>query len=311
MKCRYSFPVFGLLRLAGNAPIVTPDRRVEFTLGKDQVVTGISVTVDAGGPENWPTIRPSSRPGVKADFNLNEPRYAEITLDLRVLEGFLALYGLERIDFEAASAEWLPESEEESAQLKILSFSRGLEAIDARNLEPLPLDLVARAVLASSRAHHLEVPLCFYRKGFRDLRERRFIEAFYHFYFMIETLYAQGRSGTKEVKKVLKRSEKLCATIAQALQAEQGNAMTQELHFAFEQKYLGRSVYQVIDHFVELRGLLHHHAARKQGIWHPERHSDYEIDARVIGRVAMELAFALSAPFVLAGDIAVSFPKRP
>jgi hypothetical protein len=154
--------------------------------------------------------------------------------------------------------------------------------------------------------HALEVPLSFCRKGLWDLKERRFIEAFYDFYFMLETLFAQGHSRTKVVKELFKGSPTLRAAVERALNAYEREPKTAELKRAFRQKYHRRSVDQVIDHLVNLRGFLHHHSLGTPGIWHPEGHSEYEIDALVIGRVAFELGFALAAPYVLTPDIAVS-----
>lgn len=311
MKCRYSFPISGSLRLADKVPIVAPDREVEFTVGREGVVTAVSVTVNAGGAESWPTIRPGRQPGVRADFNLNEPRYDEITADLRVLEGLLAFYGLERIDFESRSVKWLPENGEESRQLAILSFSSEFEPLGARMMEPAPIDFLARAVLVASRARDLEIPLSFFRKGMTDVGGRRFIDAFYEFYFMMETLFAQGRSRSKAVKSTFRGSPLLRAAIERTLQVMESEPRTKSLEQAFMQKYRGRSVDQAIDHFVELRGHLHHHFSRNPRAWHPERHADYEIDALVAFRVAGELALALAAPYLQSGNIAVSVQEGP
>jgi hypothetical protein len=64
-----------------------------------------------------------------------------------------------------------------------------------------PFDLLARSVLAGNAAYEIEMPLSFFRHGLIDLRDRQYIEAIYDFYFVLDTMCAEGTFKARDQKK--------------------------------------------------------------------------------------------------------------
>jgi hypothetical protein len=300
MKCRYLFPVVSKIRLSQPIRMGFPGTTVELKLSDTGMVNLLSVTVDAADPATWPSIQPSREPGIRWSLDTGGAASDEVMANVHTLESLLALFGLESVIFHAASLQWVPETPEESTTLAMTAFALNSQPVPDSEYELIPPDLMARAIAAAPTAHHLEVPLGFYRKGVNDLHEGRYIAAFYQFYFLVETLFAHGKHRSAAVKQEFKRARPLTQAIANVLRPEETQAFGPvRRQLLFERHYLCRSVEETIDYWVELRGFLHHHSLGRPTTWHPRGDERYEIDAYVIGRVAFEIAYGLAAPLIL------------
>lgn len=101
----------------------------------------------------------------------------------------LALHGTIDVDFERPTLEWLADSPEEKRGIEIILSGKPPE-IDIFKPEKLDFGLVAKAVFGAPHLSTLEVSLSFLRRGRRDLKERRYIEAIYNCFFVLETQFA-------------------------------------------------------------------------------------------------------------------------
>lgn len=265
------------------------------------IVEYISATVVVKDESQWPKVTNNLAPGVALDIKMSNYAFPFIEMELRVVEGLLAFWGVESIDINNAEESWLPDSDAEKERLKIFSFKRSFTALTDAELHPTSFDLVARAFIAALDSKDIEVPLSFFRKGRIDSRERRYIDAIYDFYFVLETVYGDGKTKNYQVKQALQENIELCQLVQATLADEFLRAtMTREprLRESFEKNYQNRSAQEILSHFVELRGFLHHHTLNRPGIWHPEDHSRFEFDALVLEHLTFAVAFKLMEPYV-------------
>lgn len=265
------------------------------------VVEYISATVVVNEESQWPQLTNNPAPGVALDIKMSSPAFPFIEMELRVVEGLLAFCGVESIDINNAEEFWLPDSDEEKERLKLFSLKRSVKPLTDTELHPTPFDLVARAFIAALDSKDIEVPLSFFRKGRIDSRERRHIDAIYDFYFVLETVYGDGKTKNNLVKRALQENVELCQLVQAALADElllETMAREPKLLKSFEKHYRNRSAEEVLSHFVELRGFLHHHTRHRPGIWHPEDHSRFECDALVLEQLAFAVVFKLMEPYV-------------
>jgi hypothetical protein len=109
------------------------------------------------------------------------------------LAGFLGLFGIYEIETDSVNIEWLPDSETEDARLAIRGFRRLFPEPCRSPVGRLPPDLVARCILGARKRQNTQASLCFFRHGVEDLLHRRYVEAFYDFYFVLETRFANGK----------------------------------------------------------------------------------------------------------------------
>jgi hypothetical protein len=181
MKCSYRFRDHGRIRPSVNAPV--PCRGWTFELQTSNgLVTHVVVVVPLPRRDDWPLIRRDPAPGVKAEILPKTPHLPSIQRELRALQGLLSLFGLHSIELDSPEIEWLPESDEERADLHLFSFKfSAAEPVPDNEISPLSFDLLARSIIASDAATDIEVPLNFFRRGMLDAYDRNYIEAIHDF----------------------------------------------------------------------------------------------------------------------------------
>ncbi len=139
-----------------------------------------------------------------------------------------------------------------------------------------------------------ETPLNFFRRGCRDIEDRQYVDAIYHFYFVLETLFANGKFKMVAVIQEFLSSDELCGAV-DLLLADPGPTFTMNkpimAQFARTYQLLGRD--KLVEKLVELRGFLHHHTLKHKGIWKPEWQQIYELDALVLQGVAYNVVFGI------------------
>jgi hypothetical protein len=289
------------MKVAAACPMAVRGTVYELERNAAGVVEYISATVVVNDESQWPQITQNPTPGVALGINMSSPAFPFIGMELRVVEGLLSLWGIESIDIDNAEEFWLPDNDVEKERLKLFSLKRSFKALTDEELHPISFDLIARSFVAALVAKDIEIPLSFFRKGRIDSRERRYIEAIYDYYFVLETVYSDGKTKNNQVKHALQQNAELCRLV-QATIADEFLLVTlaseAKLQQAFQKNYQSRSAEEILGHFVELRGFLHHHTSRRPGIWHPEEHSRFELDALVLERVAFSVVFKLIEPHI-------------
>jgi hypothetical protein len=303
MKCRYRFPVHGRLRLPVNLPV--PARGWVFEFETDAgIITSVQVTVPLPRRTDWPLIERDPAPGVKATIQPRTPHLPFIQRELRALQGLLALFGLHSIELEYPEVQWLPESEEERAQLHIFSYKITVEDVPDDAVLPVRFDVLARSIIAADAATDIEIPLNFFRKGMLDVYERNYIEGIYDFYFILETLFGEGKFKTAAVSAAFLSSSQLRSCVQRGITDPGPMIMLDaRIRASFEQTYGKMSVDNAIEKMIELRGYLHHHTSKRRGIWNPEDQHRYEVDALFFQTVTYNVIFAIAEPYLYSEDV--------
>jgi hypothetical protein len=238
-------------------------------------------------------------PGVNAHIDPKTPHLPFIQRELRALQGLLALFGLRSIELANPEIEWLPDSDEEKAELQLFSFKRTTEPLSDSEVRPLSFDLLARAVLAADAATDIEVPLNFFRRGMLDVYDRNYIEAIYDFYFILETSFGDGHFRKDAVSQAFLSSPQVRVGVQQAL-SNPGSMITMDrgIQRQFAESYGQLSIEEAISKLVELRGYLHHHTKKRSNMWHPEDQRRFEVDALFLQQVAYNIIFSMAERYL-------------
>ena len=288
-----------------SAGIPVPVRGWVFEFeAKAGIITHVQVTVPLPGRDDWPVIERDPAPGVKAQIQPRTPHLPFIQRELRALQGLLALFGLHSIELENPEVRWLPESEEERSQLHIFSYKITREPLPDSAVQPLQFDVLARAIIAADAATDIEIPLNFFRRGMLDVNERNYIEAIYDFYFILETLFGEGKFKTDAVSTAFLGSSQLRSCVQRGITDPGPMIMLDaRIRGSFAQTYGKMSVENAIDKMIELRGYLHHHTSKRRGIWNPEDQHRHEIDALFLQTVTYNVIFAIAEPYLYSPDV--------
>jgi hypothetical protein len=277
MKCKYSFPVKGNVLFPFGICFSAGDRFYQFNV-KEGLISDLSVTITNFPEHCLPTIRQHNEGKVKASISIpNDPFWDDLVSDIRTIEGALCIWGISEIDVEYCTIEWIPETESEKEKTQIFSFSL------SRGDNPSPLqstvDVFVRSILAVSDLKGSETPLNFYRRGRLDVFEERYIYAIYDLFFVLETLFAEGKFKKKEVVERFLASKELLDAINHVKENINPQIVSnRNLFNEFSEKYLRRNE-DFVKHIVDLRGFLHHHTLQKKNIWHPSKQKKHKVDA--------------------------------
>ncbi|WP_271623456.1 hypothetical protein [Bradyrhizobium sp. CCBAU 11430] len=283
----YTYPVRSTLSAVDRWPVLVDKFRVEF--GEENgIISSVSVAVRLDDDASLPKVSPSNNPNVKLHVDVGKSAHNEEVTDyLMVVQGMMCLLGTFTIDFNKRQVNWEPENDDERAKLGLFSYSVTTDK-DVEDQSPFTFDFIARTVFTAASSSHYEVPLTFLRRGLQDVRNDRFIDAFYNFFFFLETQFAPGFSNPKVVvEKLLEAS-----SVKEALQ------VTRET-LSKHRGRLPKNVLvplltlgdrELITLLVDTRGNLHHHALRRPGIWHPERPERFEAEALILQSIAHSIA---------------------
>jgi hypothetical protein len=308
MKLTYRFRVKGTLRLNESRSLNHLGRVFLFELGCQQEVTHLSVTIPISLSE-LPSFS-HANPGQTARLNLTSPGLLELRPLIRSLEGMLSLYGVESINMREPELVWVPESADERRSMSLFRFSVKREERALSDHPVLDFAYAGQAIAGLEKLVKHEVPMYFYRKGRQDLVEGYFIDAFYDFFLIIESLFANGNFRKTGMKQAFRANQSLQAAIATTLVSKELNGLLEfrpHVRAAYVETYQGRAPGDATDHLVELRGFLHHHTAGRVSMWHPDDHEKYELDAHVVGMTCGHLIQDAVIPLVYSEEGAKRF----
>ncbi|MDB9452073.1 hypothetical protein [Dolichospermum circinale] len=311
MKVKYKFRVAGKLKPSAVHPILVRGNKYELETNENGIVTYIVVTQDLDTPNSWPTLIRNPVPGVRLSLQISSVPLSLIQRELKVVEGLLSIYGVESIDLMYPETQWIAETEEDHQQLKIFKFQETISKVEDAQIAPIPFDLIARPFIGAVNGFDIEIPLSFFRKGRIDFFNHRYIEAIYDFYFLIETLYADGKYDTSGVINKFESSKDLTEAIQKVLDNPEQMLITekQQVLEEFKKNYQGKSMREILKKIVELRGFLHHHTLKRKDIWHPEDHNKYETDAHFFQAVAFNIVIHLSYCCVFSEQVVEEYKK--
>lgn len=313
MRVRYRLPVLGVLRIEFSFPVRTRLFTYAFEVDENGVVTHLDATASVPDRSLWPKITPNPQPGIKAHIELTSPFFPVLRHDMYAASGILALFGVEEISLEEVEEFWEPDNPEEKEALALFLFKRTRGTKPPSEWPRLPFDLVARALIVAERSTGFEPALSFFRKGRLDVKAEQYIDAVLDFLFMVETTYANGKFRTVQVEEEYLASAELRRLIEEALR-EPGLLADVRGHGRiesdFRQNYLGKSSEEIIPYLVRLRGELHHHSARKSGVWHPADHIRFGADAFFLQQLCLGIAFAIASPTLFAAAAERSYQSQ-
>jgi hypothetical protein len=308
MRCQYQFNVKGHIRLGYCFPFTRDGFEYDFVCDENGMVRRIDVTVQVPDKLDWPSIQSNPAPGISAHFNFTSPSFPIIKLQIRTIEGLLAIYGVESID--SGKQVWLPENDQEKAQLQLESFEQTRKEFAPHELKEFPFNLVAQSVLAAGRSRDIEVALSFHRKGKQDIREERFIEAYYDFYFMIESMFGKGKFKKDAIIESFRNDPVLVEEVEKTKNDTSLMAWFRSDRIQLaraQEKYFSKTTPEILNHIVELRGFLHHHNVSRPGIWHPDDHQEFKADAFFMQALCHQIAFRISSSIVLSPQITAEY----
>jgi len=219
---------------------------------------------------------------VKAKIEIGGDRddYLELVREFQELESVLSFTtngSLKSIAWDAPKEDFIPETEEEKKQVSVYGFHLTKEYPDyPRYLDEREFDVIIRS---KNNYSSLIVPKAFYREGINEFTSRRYITAFYNFYFILEDFYGEKKTKNKDVADAFRNSQDFREILEWMIKE---NLDKYEKHrigitrFCDEEK-VKYDVDGLIDLLQKVRGNLHHYSSKSsKHLGTPFSHEDFE-----------------------------------
>lgn len=290
MKSKYTFQIKGRLKLPNAFPIKSDGFTFNFVTDRLGIVSSLEVECQCQS-EDWPKL--SKNAYGKTEVDVRSSAWPFIVIKLRGIESLCSIWGIKSIIVDNYRIEWIPDSEEEKSNLKIYNYEVSSLPLSDEELKPVKFPFVGQAVIASWDGEKISTICSFFRRGSEDYENRQYITAIYQFYFILESLYGDGKFKEKDLVRKFAASKELKLIFDKTYNNDEFMfGISRELISKFnESEYYGdRNFDKFMLRFIKLRGFLHHHSSKNTNAWHPERHIDYELDAFALSALANSVA---------------------
>lgn len=295
MKVRYTLPVHGVLRKATNDPLSLQQHTFRFEVieGTD-ILKSLVVEISNIPKMNWPTLTKVEQdpaaliPRFPFERNKDAICFSETEPWLRNLESYLALFGLEGIDFDRLQEEWITEPSDDVVSME-QSFALDWKRPEGQ-FEPISNATLAHCIVASRAPEHETLFLAYFRLAQTHWFNRLYIEVIRYSYLCIESLFAEGKFKSTDVRKKLLESPELMTIVS--------DHFYKAKHGPFERIRGNYPSLRAADpsgfvkFVIQIAGQLRHANKHPNLMWHPSQQHKFENEAACIFNVAEQICFA-------------------
>lgn len=250
----------------GNSVLETSINGKDFTLVPDEKGLLKEIVITTPIPDSKKIISkitPSKSPPAKHEINISidEEIVDVINNLLQYLESTLSFSAnLEKISWEEPDLKFIPETEQDKADVNVLSFSSQRSYPDEEKI--LTLDAFRDIVLEKEKYEFLTVVKSFYREGKREFNSFRYINAFYNFYFVIEDLYGNGKTKNFDIEKEFKKNNDFRSFVEWMMTKNIEGRHKKNIEKFLSEENKSFDIDGLIELIVRVRGNLHHFSTK-------------------------------------------------
>jgi hypothetical protein len=216
MKYALECEVESTMKITADVKASIDNRDVVLITDENGVLSRIrlvAVVPDPSTCRSWYEVD-NETSGLRVYYERDHELHDSMIASLQALESGLAFTcPVHRIRWHSARFEFIPETEEESVQIKVPHLHIRPGADQAEQVTAMEIPAFVYGMHIADKCRDILGPLSFYREGLNALRRFRNIQAFFHFYFVLEGLYGSGQYETKKVKQAFARSKILTSVI--------------------------------------------------------------------------------------------------
>jgi len=199
--------------------------------------------------------------GAAISMHTDSETTERLTSALQMIESRLSFMStsIERVRWHEPEESLIPETPEEEVRVSLSSIS--VKTGSRRRPQLLTENRFNDTVRTLDRFSELNILQSFSREGFNFLDNGQFVQAFYSYYFVIEDLYADGKTGEKPVMTAFAGNEEYCQVCAAVLQSFSSTrtGIEPKVRHWFEKMECQYDVPGLQRLLFRLRGNLHHY----------------------------------------------------
>ena len=206
--------------------------------------------------------------------------YLDLLREFQELESVLSFEtagSLKSIAWDAPKEDFIPETEEEKGGIGAYSFHFTKEYPDY----PASLNERKLDVIIQSKEHYksLIIPKAFYKDGINEFTSRRYINAFYNFYFVLEDIYGKGKTKNKDIADAFRNSRDFREILEWMIngQIEKNEKRRISIKRFCDEEKVTYDIDGLIDLIQKVRGNLHHYSSKSsKHLGTPFTHEEFE-----------------------------------
>jgi hypothetical protein len=192
--------------------------------------------------------------------------YERMVLEFRKLEcnlGFvLRGQALRRINTQRMEIEYVPENDEEREFIAVSGYkvTRGYPEAPLR----ISGSTLGQVIQDAQKFEDLDVHKAFLHDGMNQFHALQYVAAFYQFYFIVEGLYADGRTSEKEVVRAFADSNEFTTVLEMAVEhfSKENDRHSEVLKRVMQAEKCELTVPGLRTFLFRIRGHLHHYSTR-------------------------------------------------
>jgi hypothetical protein len=270
------------------------DLFIEFGIVEGELA-GLVVTFESVAPTDQARAAHAND-----SFWVHEPRAAEIEEIVLQIASGISMFTNEAVEipFELRRIEFFKNGCEPSMVVDL-----GGAGEEPRKIAQPQL---IRSVLAACLNREHDPSFTFYQRGAADARAHRYIEAFYNFFFFLEYLFGNGKSGTKATVAEFLSQKILVDTVEKVIKEKLFAGIVSP---EFASKICGMSTEELLRYIVVTRGTLHHPNKNRSASWHPDRQREFDEVATLLQLFCLNVATTRFFESVLSPSVEKAFRK--
>jgi hypothetical protein len=271
MKYKLRAKVEGDLFLArANSTIAAQRENLTFELESDDRQRIIAISVCRPVPPEKASAHravimhtPDAQAKSHIEFHADKELHVQLVRELQGIESILAFnwrgHPLKRIRWSESEMSLLPETPDEEARVQLWSMSVGRSVPKTPQL--VKEESFKTLVLCAPWYDRLTVSVGFWREAGNQMEAGNYVQAFCNYFFVVEDLYADGKTAERQVLRAFADSAEFCEICTSTLPRFFGRGDTHELALRrfFEAEGCEPNVPGLQKFLFRMRGNMHHY----------------------------------------------------
>ena len=280
MKYSMECKIDGLVIIGKQIEIKNGNKKYVFIPNPNGLLSSIRIVLDDVDPS---MVRSSIKPGegksaLTITIDGTRKPYLELQREFQELESLLAFGmdgSLKSIAWDEPSEGLIPENDDEKQYTAVSGFQFSKEYPE---LPTLLKETDIRGIIETKeRYSSLIIPKAFFREGLNEYSSKRYINAFYNFYFIIEDLYGEGKTRNKDIATAFRESNEFRGFLDWVIKNHLDERHRANLSKFCLEEGLNYDIDGLIDLLWHVRGNLHHYSSMSsKHIGTPFSHEAFE-----------------------------------
>jgi hypothetical protein len=211
-------------------------------------------------------------------INSDIEEHFELQREFQELESLLSFEthgSLKSIAWDSPMEVWIPETYEEQERIRISGLKMTKEPPDLT--KRLSLEQFSQIIKTKNYYTSLIIPKAFFKECLNEFYSKRYINAFYNSYFILEDIYGKGKTRNREIADAFKRSKVFNEILQRMITKISENNYEKNIRKLCSEEEVEFNAEGLINLIWKVRGNLHHYSSKSsKHLGTPFSHENFE-----------------------------------